>query len=186
MTSRSAGFSFRSRAVQAGLSLIVSLLFLFILTILGLAGARVAVMQERMAGNVNEYNLAFQAAEATLREIELKLKNYGTGTIGLSVIRWEDIQAIRNDCTLENKAGADWASWEDAPWQTAPDTGNDYLVISISAVSGIGDDLSPPCMPPSSPSEVPVDDAFIIAARATGPAGAADVIVQSIFYWARP
>ncbi|KDE39704.1 Type IV fimbrial biogenesis protein PilX [Nitrincola lacisaponensis] len=52
---------------QAGSALIVSLLFLLILTILGVAGIQTTSMQERMSGNMRDRNMAFQAAEAALR-----------------------------------------------------------------------------------------------------------------------
>ena len=52
---------------QRGAALFVALMFLIILTVVGLSAANVSVMQERMAGNVRETNEAFQEAEATLR-----------------------------------------------------------------------------------------------------------------------
>ncbi|QEW08450.1 hypothetical protein F5I99_01405 [Nitrincola iocasae] len=52
---------------QTGSALIVSLLFLLILTILGVAGIQTTSMQERMSGNMRDRNMAFQAAEAALR-----------------------------------------------------------------------------------------------------------------------
>lgn len=52
---------------QTGSALIVSLLFLLILTILGVAGIQTTSMQERMSGNMRDRNMAFQASEAALR-----------------------------------------------------------------------------------------------------------------------
>jgi type IV pilus assembly protein PilX len=52
---------------QAGSVLIVSLVILLVLTLLGLSGMSNTVMQERMAGNMQESMSAFQAAEAGLR-----------------------------------------------------------------------------------------------------------------------
>ena len=52
---------------QRGAVLIVSLIFLLVMTILILASMRGTVMQERMAGNLYDRSLAFQAAEAALR-----------------------------------------------------------------------------------------------------------------------
>lgn len=62
-----------TRKCQRGSVLIISLLFLLILTILGLSSARSSVLQERMAFNTREQTLAFQAAEAALRDAELWL-----------------------------------------------------------------------------------------------------------------
>ncbi|MEZ5665655.1 MAG: PilX N-terminal domain-containing pilus assembly protein [Burkholderiaceae bacterium] len=47
--------------------LVIGLIILVVLTLLGVQGMRTNVAQERMAGNMRERNLAFQAAEAALR-----------------------------------------------------------------------------------------------------------------------
>lgn len=52
---------------QSGAVLIIGLILLVVLTLLGVQGMRTNVAQERMAGNMRERNLAFQAAEAALR-----------------------------------------------------------------------------------------------------------------------
>lgn len=56
---------------ERGAVLIVALVVLLILTILGVAGMQSTVLEERMAGNMRDRNLAFQAAEAALRAGEL-------------------------------------------------------------------------------------------------------------------
>lgn len=55
---------------QRGFVLIVALVLLLILTILGLAAAQSTSLQERMAGNSRNRDMAFQAAEAGLRAAE--------------------------------------------------------------------------------------------------------------------
>lgn len=55
---------------ERGVSLVVSLIFLIILTILGLTAMRVATLEERMSGNARDRSIAFQAAEAALRDAE--------------------------------------------------------------------------------------------------------------------
>jgi type IV pilus assembly protein PilX len=57
-------------ARERGAVLIVSLVFLLVLTVLGVAALRNTTLEERMAGNLRDANLAFQAAEAALREGE--------------------------------------------------------------------------------------------------------------------
>jgi len=54
-----------------GSVLIVSLVILLILTLLGIAGMGNTVLQERMAGNMQEAMSGFQAAEAGLRDGEI-------------------------------------------------------------------------------------------------------------------
>ena len=58
--------TFRSR--ERGAILIVSLLFLVILTMLGVTAITGTTMEERMAGNARDGGIALQAAEAALRD----------------------------------------------------------------------------------------------------------------------
>lgn len=63
------------RKDQQGITLVVVLLLLVIVTLLGLAAMRGTVMQERMSGNAAARSIAFQAAEALLREAESQAAN---------------------------------------------------------------------------------------------------------------
>lgn len=58
---------------QQGVALVISLVLLVLVTILALAGARTANLEEKMAANGYDRNLAFQAAEAALREAEISV-----------------------------------------------------------------------------------------------------------------
>ncbi|MFR0691025.1 PilX N-terminal domain-containing pilus assembly protein [Enterobacterales bacterium AE_CKDN230030158-1A_HGKHYDSX7] len=59
------------RHAEAGAVLLVTLVMLVLLTIIGLAGMRLASLEERLAGNLRDRQVAFQAAEAALRAGEL-------------------------------------------------------------------------------------------------------------------
>ena len=61
------------RRGQRGLSLITTLLFMVAALMLGVSVLSVNVMQERMIGNTKDRDLAFQAAEAALRDAERDL-----------------------------------------------------------------------------------------------------------------
>lgn len=52
---------------ERGAALVVALVFLLLMTVLGVTSMRTTTLQERMAGNLRDNNLAFQAAEAALR-----------------------------------------------------------------------------------------------------------------------
>lgn len=67
-------FNPASRRQQAGMSLVMGLLFLALLSLLGLAGMGVSSLEERMAGNTQDRTLAFNAAETSLRDCELVLQ----------------------------------------------------------------------------------------------------------------
>lgn len=62
------------RHAQRGLSLVTTLLFMVSALMLGVSVLSVNVMQERMIGNTKDRDLAFQAAEAALRDAEQDLK----------------------------------------------------------------------------------------------------------------
>jgi type IV pilus assembly protein PilX len=59
---------------QQGASLVIALMFLIVLTILGLVAVRSSTVQERMAGNDRDRAIAFEAAEAALRDAELDIQ----------------------------------------------------------------------------------------------------------------
>ncbi|EAR20900.1 pilus assembly PilX family protein [Nitrococcus mobilis] len=58
------------RQPQSGSVLIVSLLFLLVLTLIGITSMQGVSLEEKMAGNARGGTLAFQAAEAALRDGE--------------------------------------------------------------------------------------------------------------------
>jgi type IV pilus assembly protein PilX len=57
------------------MALIVSLVFLLLLTLLGVSSMQNASLQEKMAGSVSLRNLSFQTAEAVLRLGESSIQN---------------------------------------------------------------------------------------------------------------
>jgi len=59
-----------SKNKQTGVVLVVSLIMLLLLTLIGVTGTQVTTLEEKMAGNSRDQNVAFQAAEATLIEAE--------------------------------------------------------------------------------------------------------------------
>lgn len=58
---------------QRGITLVVTLLFLLLLTILGVTAMNTSGLQEKMAGNLRDQDTALQAAESALRGGEDRL-----------------------------------------------------------------------------------------------------------------
>lgn len=56
---------------ERGSALIIGLIMLVVLSMIGLSSLQNTVLQERMAGNLRERSLAFEAAELALREGEM-------------------------------------------------------------------------------------------------------------------
>ena len=58
------------KARQSGVALVTGLIFMVVMTIIVIAALRSATLQERMAANALNRQVALQAAEAVLREVE--------------------------------------------------------------------------------------------------------------------
>ena len=167
---------------QRGAALFISLMFLIILTLLGISAANVGIMQERMAGNVRETNEAFQLAEATLREIEQRLVEVGeggSGGLGEIPVWAEALDTLgidRFDCTL-SQAGS-------IPWDSAPTTGNDYYIVELTdSITASGEVFGSACRPLNETTTAGLSRYYLVVVRAEGPAGTGEVVLQSIFYY---
>jgi type IV pilus assembly protein PilX len=68
---------------QTGASLLAAMLFLIVLSLLAVISVRNVVMQERMSGNTQDWDLAFQAAEAALRDGETDIASHARVTQGV-------------------------------------------------------------------------------------------------------
>lgn len=63
------------KAKQRGFSLVMALLFIVAIAMLTMAAMSSNLIQERIVGNSRDRNLAFQAAEAALRDAERDIDN---------------------------------------------------------------------------------------------------------------
>jgi type IV pilus assembly protein PilX len=70
----------RIQSGQQGVALLMAMLFLVIITLIGIASMTGTTLEERMARNYRETNIAFQAAEAALRDAETDM----TGGAGVT------------------------------------------------------------------------------------------------------
>jgi type IV pilus assembly protein PilX len=64
------GRTLASSGRESGMSLFPALMFLLVLAVLGVSALNSTLMQEKMVSNTKDANLAFQAAEAALRDGE--------------------------------------------------------------------------------------------------------------------
>jgi type IV pilus assembly protein PilX len=65
---------------QGGFVLILGMVFLVVLTLIGISNMRTSMMEERMTGGFNDRtNLAFESAELALREAEQYLDGVAVG-----------------------------------------------------------------------------------------------------------
>lgn len=68
------------RCKERGMALLVSLIFLLLLTVIGVVAMQGAVLQEKMAGNASFKNVSFQQSEAILRTAEAFIANENNAT----------------------------------------------------------------------------------------------------------
>lgn len=74
------GSTLNSRTRQSGAVLVVSLILLLVITLIAVSSMQGTALEEKMAGNSLDRNLAFQATESALREAELSIE--GIASLG--------------------------------------------------------------------------------------------------------
>ncbi|MBD2858720.1 hypothetical protein IB286_06815 [Spongiibacter sp. KMU-158] len=105
----------RPSQLQNGMALLVCLVLMLIITIIASEAMQSATLQERMAGNAKETNLAFQAAEAALRDAELVLDGNTVGPFDGSNGMYESCAGgsqSRSGCS-----SPDWKDYHSEGWQ---------------------------------------------------------------------
>lgn len=160
---------------QQGISLLVVLVLLLIMTLLGLAILRGTMLEERMAGNMYDRSLSFQAAESALREAELIAAGAPTPPAGGCT---NGICAEPTVADGERWLDPAFTGWQQAPLlagaNPAPPRGQYFIEYMGLSPTWPGCDRQVPvpalCMAPS----------YRVTARSTA-ADRASVIVQSNF-----
>lgn len=157
MTTTNGQLGRRSRG-QRGAILIVSLLLLLVMTIIGVFAMRGTTLEERMAGNLRDRDLAFQAAEAALREAESNFnRSDSLGTVGTD--SWRD---RLNNNALEFEFDSSGGSQLASPVE--------YVIEER------------PQPPPLEADQAEAEHRiYRVTARSTGGSGNATVILQSEF-----
>ena len=160
---------------QKGAVLIVSLIMLVVMTFIGLAGMEITGLEEKMAGNMRDRNMAFQAAEATLLEAEEFLEAQAAlpafdDTNGMYTLltngkkRWEEVDWSKN-AEIRQYAGKGFSDL----------AGGAAYIIEEFDTSSSDDDLDP--------TKASGDDEMFyrITARSVGQTSAAEVMLQTIY-----
>ncbi|MCL7745067.1 PilX N-terminal domain-containing pilus assembly protein [Guyparkeria hydrothermalis] len=96
---------------QRGIALIVALVLLIAVTLVGLASIRGTSLQESMTANLNDRDVALQAAEAALRV-------GGAAALKTTAVQWRDCAA--DTCAdSESPPNSEWVRVDQAPVPTA-------------------------------------------------------------------
>ncbi len=172
-----------TRSRQSGTALIVSLLLLLILTVLGVVMMQTSRMQEKMAGNTRDLNMALQGAESGLRYGEAVVAANAdlpadSGTIPCTVCQINVLPLA-----LYDPGQFDWTAnsqvYGAAGGMPAALVGTSQQLsqepqYTTEHVGFRPDDLG-------SGSSVTGIDYYQITSRSTGVSGLANVVVQSTF-----
>lgn len=160
---------------QSGATLIVSLILLFVLAMIGLSSMQSTTVEEKMAGNMRDQSVAFQAAETALRAGEIIL-----GTPILPVFNGSNglYQPATGDAALPLWETIDWSDSSKvvtvANLQIADAVHNPvYIVEELAEVSDSTGSLE---------AALPKVSAFYrVTARGSGSTDTSTVILQSVY-----
>jgi len=159
---------------QHGAALIISLIILLVMTVIGVTAMQVTVMQEKMAGNLRNKSVAFQAAESALRNAENSLTVAvlpsfdGTGGLYKATIpqKWK---------VIDWGVPANVAAYSGGNLGTGTVIANapTYIIEELKPVLGGGGSLE---------AGIPQQtDFFRITSRAVGGNTSAVVMLQSVY-----
>jgi type IV pilus assembly protein PilX len=129
---------------QTGVALVTGLIFLVVMTIIVIAALRSSTLEERMAANARNRQLALQAAEAAMRDAEGMLFNGDLPATNTGYATYKPDSGIfkKTKFTTDCASGlcnipADNTRWKTFDWDDAP------LISAASKVNGWADGLQP-------------------------------------------
>lgn len=169
---------------QRGAVLIVGLIMLLLLTIIGMASIRGSGLQEQMAGNLRDKNLAFQAAEASLRAGEEIINGVSLPSFTGSVVGYyPDLNkpsAIRPRPVTWTDAN--WVAWSvKLPDATLSQLSEQPRYVIERLVVAAASSAQGACVDFECKAKTPDPIYYRITSRAKGGTLDAEVILQSTF-----
>jgi type IV pilus assembly protein PilX len=167
---------------QTGSVLIISLIVMLVLTVLGVSGMKSSMLEEKMAGNVRDKQLAFQAAEATLREAEKYINEQivsvnafdDDGSDGL----YEKVteQKIWESLTWDDSDSLEYSDFDSNYKITTPPR---YIIEHIASQKNTLNELN--LNNYGQGTGAGRVEMFLITARATGVSGNTSVVLQTTY-----
>ena len=170
-------------AHQSGAVLIVSLIMLLLLTLIGVTSMQTTMLEEKMAGNMRDKDLAFQVAESALKAAEASLVEMPVTTLTANFTGSNaDNGTSGYYSTTPTPDLSESEIVKDSFWTTNP--------VATSTVTGLGNGIATPkyiiqkmgvadCPGAAIGSSGCIN--YRITARATGGSTNAVVILESIY-----
>lgn len=168
----------KSYRAQQGAVMIVALVFTLIMTVISVASMQSATLQERMAGNTKDVNVAFQAAEAGLREAEIALSKVSVGPFDGSsglFLSCPDPNDNRDACDKP-----DWADKTSEGWVVLDDSIDhvarqpEYIIEEMVSVVGTNEVLD-------SDRVIPTQSFYRVTARGFGASDRSMVVLSTTY-----
>jgi type IV pilus assembly protein PilX len=161
---------------QRGAVLVTAMLLLLVLTIIGVTAMQMSRMQERMAGNTRDVNLAFQAAEGALRSGEAYIAELDIEPIACSTSPCQVWQEAAVVTSVANEAESWWTTNGQTFGQAAMDSLAEAPTSIVEEIGFIRTDGG------LNASDPPDGRTFYsVTARSTGGSGQADVALQTTY-----
>jgi type IV pilus assembly protein PilX len=169
---------------QSGAVLFICLILMLLLTMIGVTGTQVTSLEEKMAGNMRDKNLAFQAAESALRAGEQSARD--TEAAAVKIICPDTLNTNPAGFFLARDANCDGTAentivWDNIDWDTQSVL---YVGNALSGLSAnprhIVEDMGVVCTSITVPCPgADLKRNYRITARATGGTTDALVILQT-------
>ena len=115
------------RCRQHGVALVMSMVFLMILTIIGITAMTTSSLEERMAGNQQDKHSAVQAAEAALRVGEALVQSWAVGA--------EPDFTLNTAGYYEPAPGGSTPVWGTVDWKNG--CGTTVICLAANRIAGI-------------------------------------------------
>lgn len=179
---------------QQGVVFVTALVFLAVITLLGVTAMKTANLEERMAGNMRDRNVALQMAEMTLRYAEKHIADNDLTTnvpMPIEGVANFDVTCTGGFCYYgAGVAAPDELDPDTASWLAycTPDCPLAYVVGTVFSVNGIP--YAAPALPVGVPAptylieateKTPADYYYRITVRAQGANAGTVVWLQEIF-----
>lgn len=166
---------------QKGVTLIVALIFLGVLTLLGVTAAQVTGQEERMSGNARNRDLAFQAAEAALQAAEKSLSTL-PGTFPAATVETPGGSGMYTFALCMPNSQAFWAGSGDKDCANASKSAFDWGATNAAiALTGVAGVASQPQYIVEKMPNLAGAKRYRVTARGVGGEASAVVILQAVY-----
>jgi type IV pilus assembly protein PilX len=171
------------RAPQHGATLVVVMLLLLVSMLMALASVKTANLEERMAGHTRDRAMAFQLAEAALRDGEQMIADDTDGPF--RPLRPNEFTAACTGGLCRSSPGAPrWTSFTEADWTGAKTWA---YGAATGAAAPAGGATAPRYAIEYQGTTQPIEPGkpcialFLVTARARGDNPATDIVLQSVY-----